>query len=151
MVQSILIWAKVSLVQSIWPSQTSNAQVSQAAHSPIFVVEASLLSGRKANTEIPVILAYDQSHYESLVPDTDKDIEKSIELKRSFLDGKYSKKLYDIPALMPQGTTGEKSYAKVVQGNVGDKGNSEKFVKASVQDSSRNLLIFQITPRERIC
>ena len=35
MVQSILIWAKVSLVQSIWPSQTSNAQVSQAAHSPI--------------------------------------------------------------------------------------------------------------------
>ena len=29
---------------------------SQAAHSTIFVVEASLLNGRKANTEIPVLI-----------------------------------------------------------------------------------------------
>ena len=35
LIQSILIWASVSLVQPIRPSQTNNAQVSQAAHSPI--------------------------------------------------------------------------------------------------------------------
>ena len=113
---------------------------SLAAHAPIFVVEASLLSGRKANTEIPVILAYDQSHYESLVPDTDMDIEKSIELKRSFVDGKYSRIISDIPALMAHGTTVQKSYAKVVQENGGDKGGSEKLENAlfSAVETNRN-------------
>ena len=79
------------------------------------MVEASTLSGRKANTEIPVILAYDMSHYESLVPDSQKDIAKSVDLKKMYVEGRYSKRVADIPVLMEQ--LGGNSYAKAVQRN----------------------------------
>ena len=72
---------------------------SPRAHSPIFVIEASSSGGNGANTEIPVILVYDYSHYESLVPDTEADIQKVVDLKKSFLDGLYEKRCIDIPVL----------------------------------------------------
>ena len=75
---------------------------SPRAHSPIFVVEASTLGNRPANTDIPVIMAYDQSHYESLVPDTDDDILKTIALKKNYLEGKYERKNNDVPILREQ-------------------------------------------------
>ena len=58
---------------------------STQAHSPIYVVDASTFGG-SANTEIPVILAYNQVHYEYLVPVTDDDVQKSVDLTKQYLD-----------------------------------------------------------------
>ena len=46
-----------------------------------------------ANTDIPVIMAYDQSHYERLVPVTGDDILTTIDLKKKFLEGTSAKKI----------------------------------------------------------
>ena len=67
------------------------------AHCPVYVVEASLLCGSAVNNEIPICLAYDQSHYEPLVPDTHEDIMKTIELKRSIIEGTYQMTMACIP------------------------------------------------------
>ena len=69
----------------------------QEAHSPVYVVSAASLLGRPANTDIPVCLAYDQSHYESLVPCSDEDIEKAVQLTKQVLSGEYSLRMNDIP------------------------------------------------------
>ena len=69
---------------------------SMDAHRPIFVVEASKLCGQVANTEVPILLAYDQCHYEMLVPDNPEDIQKTIDLKHQFLSGIYDRKMEDI-------------------------------------------------------
>merc|ERR1712208_236196 len=66
---------------------------SNQAHSPIYVVESSLLCGQPANTEIPICLAYDQSHYEPLVPNTEQDIIKTIDLKKAVVEGIYQEKM----------------------------------------------------------
>ena len=88
---------------------------STIAHSPIFVIEASTLDNRPANTETPVIMAYDQSHYESLVPNTEEDKQKTIELARMFVMGKYTKKIEDIPVLKKKTIKDSFSYAGVVK------------------------------------
>ena len=65
---------------------------SPQAHSPVYVVESSLLCGRSANTEILICLAYNQTHYEPFVPDTEEDIIKSIDLKKAVTEGIYWKR-----------------------------------------------------------
>ena len=55
----------------------------------IYVVEASKLCGIPSNNEIPICLAYDQVHYEALVPDTNEDIIETIALKKSIVNGTY--------------------------------------------------------------
>ena len=67
------------------------------AHSPVYVIEASKLCGQQANNEIPICLAYDQTHYEPLIPDSDEDIIKTIRLKTSFIEGTYKKTMADLP------------------------------------------------------
>ena len=46
-------------------------------------------------------MAYNQTHFEALVPDTFEDVRKIIELKKSFLEGTYEKRMEDLPFLMP--------------------------------------------------
>ena len=69
---------------------------SPLAVSPIYVIAASTFGGC-ADTDIPVCLAYDQAHYESLVPSSDADIHKTVNLSQQFLHGQYSLKMEDIP------------------------------------------------------
>ena len=70
------------------------------------LVLASSLKGKHATTEIPILVAYDQVHYEGLVPNTEEDIQKSIELKSSLLENAFTekvnsneelRKIYNIP------------------------------------------------------
>ena len=46
---------------------------------------------------MPVCLAYDQSHYEPLVPCSSEDIAKTICLATQVLDGSYNLRMKDIP------------------------------------------------------
>jgi hypothetical protein len=42
------------------------------------LVPASLPCDKPSNTEVPVCLAYNQVHYETLVPNTIEDVQKII-------------------------------------------------------------------------
>ena len=64
---------------------------SLSAHSPVYVIESSILCGQKADTEVPICLAYDQTHYEALVPDEEVDELMTMTLKNKIIDGNYEK------------------------------------------------------------
>ena len=64
---------------------------------PILVIEAAKLGNRKADTEIPVLLAYNQVHFEGLVPNSKFDEEKTVSLKKLYLSGEYKFQKTDIP------------------------------------------------------
>merc|ERR1711947_62343 len=49
------------------------------------------------NTDIPVCLAYNQVHYEGLVPCSEEDILKTINLTKQFLCGEYKWTKENIP------------------------------------------------------
>ena len=60
------------------------------AHGPINVaLSDALVSTNKASTEIPIVLAYDGQHFESLIPTSNEDIEKTIKLTKAFKNGRY--------------------------------------------------------------
>ena len=69
---------------------------SPQAHCPVYVISAATFGG-SANSDIPICLAYDQAHYESLVPFSDSDIEKAVILSKQVLSGEYDMKMQDIP------------------------------------------------------
>ena len=82
---------------------------SPLAHSPIYVISASSFGGH-SDTEIPVCLAYDQSHYESLVPASEDDIRKTVVLTKQYLDGKYSLKMNDILVYYKEDNESKQNY-----------------------------------------
>ena len=55
--------------------------------------------GGKRDTDIPVVIAYNQSHYESLHPLDEVDIEKTMQLVQSYITGNYQFSRKDIPFL----------------------------------------------------
>ena len=91
---------------------------SARAHYPVYVIESSSLCGSPANTEIPICLGYDLTHYEALVPDTQEDILKTIELKQSIVEGTYDRKMDEFPFLRQEGDNSvneDRSYAAALK------------------------------------
>ena len=68
-------------------------------HDPIYVVDPSQFNV-SPDTNIPIILAYNMSHYESMEPLTDIDTQKCIDLFKNYKDGKYKYKKKDLPFLL---------------------------------------------------
>ena len=66
---------------------------------PIYIVNPEIFNV-PPDTEVPVILAYNGSHYESLVPKTEVDVQMSIILVKAYLEGKYRYKNKDIEYLL---------------------------------------------------
>ena len=66
---------------------------SASAQSLIYVIPASTFGG-KADTDIPVCLAYNQYHYEPLVPCDKIDIDRTVNLTKQYLDGHYEKDVF---------------------------------------------------------
>ena len=95
---------------------------STLAHSPIYVIQSSKLCGQLPNSEIPICLAYNQVHYESLIPTTSQDVEKTVSLKNQWLQGNYQKTFNDIPFFRLKSS--KSSYAQVVKKNVNKCTNS---------------------------
>ena len=56
-------------------------------HDPIYVVDPKQLN-IQVDTAVPIILAYNESHYESLHPCSNKDILASINLVAEYLEGR---------------------------------------------------------------
>ena len=93
------------------------------ARTPVYVITSSKLAGQANDTEVPICLAYDMVHYEPLVPDTEHDVQKTIQLKQAVIQGNYEKDKIDISFL--NSTRGSTSYASALKKNM-DKGDFEK-------------------------
>ena len=75
----------------------------------ISVVKADALGTGSRDSDIPILLAYNGSHYESLLPSRKSDIEKTVELRDQYLSGNYPslKKNIPVPGRMPRLPAGE--------------------------------------------
>ena len=71
----------------------------QHMRTPISVINPSSF-GVSPNSQTPVVLSYNISHYESLHPADEMDIAKSIELVQLFEEGNYTKTFRDLPTLV---------------------------------------------------
>ena len=70
-------------------------------HDPIYVVNPSQFNVQ-ADSEIPIVLAYNMSHYESMEPCNDLDIQATIDLVKEYQEGRYRYGKKDIPFLLAQ-------------------------------------------------
>ena len=68
-------------------------------HDPIYVCDPKIF-GVVPDTDIPIVLAYNMSHYESLHPSTDSDTEKTAKLVQQYLQGNYKFGRKDLPYLL---------------------------------------------------
>ena len=73
---------------------------SPVAGKPIYVVPPTIFEGGYANTNIPVCLLYNQYHYESVIPVSQSDVQKTMDLAQSWMNNSYNKTNDDIPALV---------------------------------------------------
>ena len=71
----------------------------QSPHDPIYVVDPRKFNVQP-DTLIPIILAYNQVHYESLLPTTNADIQLSINLTKEYLENRYRYSKKDFPSLL---------------------------------------------------
>ena len=71
----------------------------QSPHDPIYVVDPRQFN-TEPSTAIPIILGYNQSHYESLHPCTNADILASINLVTEYLENRYRFSKQDLPFLI---------------------------------------------------
>ena len=69
---------------------------STEAFDPIYVIKRSQFSG-EIDSDIPVVLAYNQVHYESLHPTNLEDIDKTKSLVNSYITGSYDFHRNDMP------------------------------------------------------
>jgi hypothetical protein len=72
-------------------------------HDPIYVCDPRKF-GIIPDTDIPVVLAYNMSHYESLHPSEDSDTEKTVTLVQHYLTGQYAFGKQDLPYLLNSDT-----------------------------------------------
>ena len=89
-------------------------------HDPIYVCDPCLF-GIEPDTEIPVVLAYNMSHYESLHPDTDFYAVKTISLVTQYMSGQYIFGRKDLPLLLTSDETTEKSESDRIANDVNRK------------------------------
>ena len=68
-------------------------------HDPIYVVNPRDFNV-EPNTETPVVLCYNMSHYENLVPCTSEDLEATMNLVKDYQEGRYMYTRNDIPSLI---------------------------------------------------
>ena len=68
-------------------------------HDPIYVIDPSKF-GVEPDTQIPIVLAYNMSHYESVHPADKSDEEKSVNLVNQYVTGSYMYGKKDLPFLL---------------------------------------------------
>ena len=68
-------------------------------HDPIYVVDPTSFN-ITPDTEIPVVLSYNMSHYESMEPSTEVDVQLSKGLVKEYIEGRYRYSKQDLPYLL---------------------------------------------------
>ena len=114
------------------------------AADPIYVIQANEFGGF-VDSDIPVVLAYNQVHYESMHPATEFDVEKTKKLMKDYIEGTYSFKQKDIPFLISPGlsssqstTKSDKSFQSAKQYNIGS-----DLSKSTESEEDKNTLTLE--------
>ena len=68
-------------------------------HDPIYIVNPSQFNVRP-DTDVPILLGYNQSHYESLHPSDQEDIQVTVNLVNCYQEGRYPFGRKDFPMLL---------------------------------------------------
>ena len=68
-------------------------------HDPIYVVNPYIFNVQP-DSDIPIVLAYNMSHYESMEPYSTSDTQETVLLAKKYIDGKYQFGKKDIPYLL---------------------------------------------------
>ena len=71
----------------------------ETPHDPIYVVNPETF-GVKPDIDIPIVLSYNLSHYESMNPLNHTDIQATVNLVRTYLRGTYRFKRQDLPYVL---------------------------------------------------
>ena len=74
----------------------------ESPHDPIYVCDPRKF-GVDPDTEIPLVLAYNLAHYESMHPNHEIDVQKTAELASDYLRGIYPFGKNDLPSLLDEG------------------------------------------------
>ena len=106
-------------------------------HDPIYVVDPRQFN-IQADTNIPIILAYNQSHYESLQPHTEGDIQATVDLVADYLNNRYRFSKKDFPILL--GLDNESQQKEHRQDN-----DNQQFERKTVAAKEESL----ISPKEK--
>jgi hypothetical protein len=97
----------LSLKKDILIINTPWKKTNASAHGPVNVVYADGMdSTNKKSTNIPLVLAYNGDHFESLIP-ADKDVAKTVQLVDDYKTGTYKipdslKELFNFNKIVPQ-------------------------------------------------
>jgi len=60
------------------------------AHDPVSVISANQFDpSNQKSTDVPIVLAYNGNHFESLIPSSEEDVLKTVELVRKYKTGEY--------------------------------------------------------------
>merc|ERR1711954_65168 len=68
-------------------------------HDPIYIVNPADYNV-PPDTDIPVVLAYNMSHYESMEPRSETDVRMTINLVKQYLEGRYRYRNHDLQYLI---------------------------------------------------
>merc|ERR1711867_404450 len=66
----------------------TNEDIARTGHDPISVIDPRDYGG-DIDSEIPVVVAYNLVHFESLHPVNEKDIQETVKLVESYSSGSY--------------------------------------------------------------
>ena len=91
-------------------------------HDPIYVVSPCDFNVQP-DTDIPIILAYNMTHYESMEPCSDSDIEATIKLVKEYQEGRYRYGRKDIMSLLTLSNDNQHKQSINVSSTVQDKDN----------------------------
>ena len=83
-------------------------------HDPIYICDPRKF-GIIPDTEIPIVMAYNLAHYESLNPAGVVDIAKTVEVVEEYKTGRYTFSKKDIPFLLETVDADEKNNPKLIE------------------------------------
>ena len=86
----------------------------ESSHDPLYAVDPRKFNV-EPDTDIPIVLAYNQSHYESLIPKSESDIRRTVHLANSYLEGKYTLTRTDFLNLVERNNHVPKIYEDIMQ------------------------------------
>ena len=95
-------------------------------HDPIYIIDPSEFNV-SPDTNIPVILSYNMSHYESMEPLTHDDVQATIDLIKDYKNGQYKYKNEDLPFLLNTESTSQENQIEAKKNIGNEKNKTELF------------------------
>ena len=97
-------------------------------HDPIYVVDPTSFNVIP-DTEIPVVLSYNLTHYESMEPCTEVDVKMTRDLVQQYLSGRYRYRKQDMPYLISSQEVRRKDklYIDTIRSNKREKNEPNKM------------------------